>query len=373
MKWMFWASTALIAYTYFGYPAWLWLRSRWQSKPLASAPCTPLISLVMVVRNEEQVLRRKLQNLLELDYPAELMQILVVSDGSTDGTEAILREYEQDGRVTVLLNQLARGKACGLNDAVGFTQGEVVVFTDARQLLEQNSVRLLMENFADPVVGCVSGELILGAPGSGETRKGTGLYWGLEKSIRKLEGISGSVVGATGALYAVRSNLLAPLPAETILDDVYLPMQVARQGARVGFDSRARAWDDASHPVGREFDRKVRTLSGNYQLLQLAPWLLTSQNPIRFEFVSHKLLRLLMPLALAATLVSSALLPGIFYRTVLVLQLAFYGLSLFALMQWNRGPIARLADASLIFVVLNTAAIVAFARAVTGRKAAWGR
>jgi len=370
---MFWASAVLIAYTYFGYPTWLWLRSRWRSRPLASAPFTPFISVVMVVRNEEQFLRRKLQNLLELDYPAELMQILVVSDGSTDGTEAILREYEQDGRVTVLLNQLARGKASGLNDAFGFTQGEVVVLTDVRQLLEPNSVRLLMENFADPAAGCVSGELMLGAPGSVEIRKGAGLYWGFEKSIRRLEGISGSVVGATGALYAVRGNLLVPLPAETILDDVYLPMQVVRQGARVRFDSRVRAWDDGRYPLSREFERKVRTLSGNYQLLQLAPWLLTSQNPIRFEFVSHKLLRLLMPLALAVTLVGSALLSGNLYRTALVLQLAFYGLSLLALLQWTRGPIARLADASLTFVVLNTAALVAFAKAVTGRKAAWGR
>jgi poly-beta-1,6-N-acetyl-D-glucosamine synthase len=370
---MFWAAAGLIAYTYFGYPAWLWLRSRWRSRPLGSAQFTPLISVVMVVRNEEQLLRRKLQNLLELDYPSELSQILVVSDGSTDGTETILQEFAQDPRVIVLLNHLPRGKASGLNDAFELAQGEIVVFTDARQLLERNSVRLLMEDFADPAVGCVSGELMLGRTESGEINKGTGLYWGFEKRVRELEGKSGSVVGATGAFYAVRRSLLAPLPPEAILDDVYVPMQVARQGARVGFDAKARAWDDANQRVDREFARKVRTLSGNYQLLQLAPWLLSRQNPLRFEFISHKLLRLLIPLALAATLVSSALLPGPIYRIALVLQLAFYGLSLIALLQWKRGPIARLADASLTFVVLNTAALVAFANFVTGRKAAWGR
>ncbi len=373
MRWLFWAAAGLMAYTYFGYPAWLWLRSHWRARPVASAPFTPLISVVVVVRNEEQVLRRKLTNLLDLDYPSELLQILVVSDGSTDGTETILREYEQDPRVAIMLNQLARGKACGLNDALQFAQGEIVVFTDARQLLEQNSVRFLMEAFADPAVGCVSGELMIGNPESGEIRKGAGLYWGFEKRVRKLEATSGSVVGATGALYAVRRNLLSPLPPETVLDDVYLPMRVAQQGFRVAFDARARAWDAPDQGREREFSRKVRTLGGNYQLLQIAPWLLSSQNPLRFEFISHKVLRLWVPLALAATLVSSALLPGPIYRTALALQLAFYGLSLLALMPWKRGPVARAADASLTFVLLNTAALVAFANFMTGRRAAWGR
>ena len=187
------------------------------------------------------------------------------------------------------------------------------------------------------------------------------------------ESKSGSVVGATGALYAVRRDLLSPLPPETILDDVYIPMQVAQQGFRVVLDMRARVWDIPDQGREREFSRKVRTLSGNYQLLQLAPWLLTGRNPLLFEFVSHKLLRLLIPVALVATLISSALLPLPIYRVALALQLAFYGLSLLTLMPWKGGPIARLADASLTFVVLNTAALVALVNFVTGRKAAWGR
>jgi poly-beta-1,6-N-acetyl-D-glucosamine synthase len=369
---IFWGSAAVIAYTYFGYLAWLWLRGRWPRKDVMRGPCLPFVSIVVVVRNEEQVLQRKLGNLLTLDYPAEFMQLVVVSDGSTDRTEAILREYASNPRVSVVLNQLSRGKASGLNDAFEIVQGDIVMFTDARQEVEPGALHLLLENLADPQVGCVSGELMLGDPKTGESSEGLGIYWRVEKRIRELESASGSVIGATGALYAVRRNLLVPLPPATILDDVYLPMQVARQGFRVVFDSRARAWD-SNLGAEREFARKVRTLTGNYQLLQLAPWLLTSANPIRFEFVSHKLLRLIVPFALAGILVVSVILRAPVYRVALVLQVAFYGLSFLAMAQVKKGPLARMADAVFTFVMLNTAAVVAFANFVSGRKAAWSR
>jgi len=363
----------MIAYTYFGYPAWLWLRSRWHPRPVQAGPCTPLVSIVMVVRNEAKVLEVKLRNLLGLNYPPKLCEIVIVSDGSTDGSAEILSAYQQNTRVRTVVHPDPAGKAAGLNAGMAAAGGEIVLFTDARQTVEPDALRFLMENFADAKVGCASGELVLGDRESGESAVGMGLYWRIEKSVRQLESKSGSVVGATGALYAVRRNLLSPLPQETILDDVYIPMQVSQQGFRVVLDGRARAWDVPDQGRDREFSRKVRTLGGNYQLLQLAPWLLSSRNPLRFEFISHKLLRLLIPLALAAALVSSAFLNGPIYRIALALQLAFYGLSLIALMEWKRGPIARLADASLTFVVLNTAALVALANFVTGRKAAWGR
>jgi len=372
-RWTFWGSIAVIAYTYFGYAGWLWLRSRWWRKEVRRGPYAPFVSIVMVVRNEERVLRRKLENLLTLDYAVERIQLVVVSDGSTDRTQAILQDYAGDERVSVVLNQLPRGKASGLNDALELAQGDIVVFADARQKIEAGALRLLLENFADPQVGCVSGELMLGDPETGETGEGTGMYWRVEKRVRELEAASGSVVGATGALYAIRRKLLVPLPPEMILDDVYLPMQVARQGFRVVFDDRARAWDSLDLGTEREFARKVRTLSGNYQLLQLAPWLLTSANPIRFEFVSHKLLRLVAPFALAGMLFASLFLNAPIYRLALVLQLAFYGLSFLAMAQLRTSPVARMADAACTFVVLNTAAVVAFGNFVLGREAVWIR
>ncbi len=377
MIWVFWLAAALIAYTYGGYAAWLWLRARLRPWPVRRGPHPLSVSILMAVRNEEAVLPQKLQNLFQLDYPAELCQIVVVSDGSTDRTEAILREPAGDARFCAVLSQLAQGKASSLNHGLEMCQGEVVLFTDARQRIEASALRLLVENFADPDVGAVSGELMLGDavagdPAGGEKEHGIGLYWRIEKRIRGLEAASGSVVGATGALYAVRRELVTPLPAGTILDDVYIPMQVVRQGKRVVFDGRARAWDRPA-VESREFSRKVRTLSGNYQLLQLAPWILSSRNPIRFEYVSHKLLRLAVPFALLALLVSSAFIPQTVYRAFLIAQLSFYTLSLFGLSHLKIGLLKRLGDTALTFVVLNTAAAVAFANFVTGRKVAWTR
>lgn len=372
MTGLFWISIGVIAYTYFGYPVWLWVRSRWKAVPIHRAPVLPSISIVMVVRNEAEVLDRKLRNLLSLSYPAELFEIVIVSDGSSDGTESVLRQ-QASSRMRAILLPEARGKAAGLNEGIKAAKHDIVVLTDARQEIETGALQLLMENFADPAVGCASGELLLGDPQSGESGRGVGLYWRMEKAIRQMEADSGSVVGATGAFYAVRRSLLVSLPPETILDDVFLPMNVVRQGSRVVFDDRAHAWDLASQGTGREFARKVRTLTGNYQLVQLAPWLLTRQNRIRFEFVSHKLCRLLVPFALAAALVSSALLNGAFFRVALLLQLGFYALGMLAIAQPGRGLIARGADAAFTFVLLNAAALVAFGKFVSGRKPVWTR
>jgi len=373
MKWLFWASVAMLAYTYFGYAAWLWLRRRLRPHPVQTASLTPSISIVMIVRNEASVLDRKLRNLLALNYPTDLCEIIVFSDGSTDATNDMLREASLDPRVRIILATEAHGKAVGLNRAIAIAHGEIVVFTDARQMIERDALRLLADNFADPNVGCASGELMMGDPQSGEVVRGMGLYWRVEKSIREMESASGSVVGATGALYAVRRGLVVAVPAGTILDDVYIPMQIARQGARVIFVPTAHAWDVAPQKTGHEFSRKVRTLSGNYQLVQLAPWLLSRENPLRFEFISHKLLRLFAPFALAAAFLASSTLTQPFYRLALALQLALYGLSLIAMLKVVKGPLGRVADAACTFVVLNSAALVAFVKFVTGRRVAWVR
>lgn len=374
MKWVFWASAVVIAYAYVGYSLLLWVRSWWSPRPVMRGTDTPMVSAVMVVRNEEAAIGPKLQNLLTLEYPAEKLEVVVVSDGSNDGTAAVLAEFEKnDYRVRTMLKPEARGKAAGLNDAIAMARGEVLLFTDARQPIEPDALRLLIENFGDPEVGAASGELMLGDPASGETGKGMGLYWRIEKKIRELESASGSVAGATGAIYCARRALLEPLPEGTILDDVLLPMQVVRRGSRVIFDARARAWDSPDLGSSREFARKVRTLSGNYQLLQLAPWLLSSENAIRFEFISHKLLRLVVPFALLALLVASLFLSAPFYRVALFAQLAFYALSLIALGGMKIGPLSRIADPARTFVVLNSAAMVAFLNFITGRKAVWIR
>jgi len=372
MRTAFWVSAAVVFYSYLGYVAWLWVSSRVRPYPLRRGVCFPFVSVVMVVHDEEETLARKIENLSGLDYPPDRLEFVAVSDGSRDGTEKILCEAAKDPRWRVLNFAEQKGKASRLNEALAVARGEIVLFVDARQQIERDALRRLMENFADEAVGCASGELMLGDPASGEAERGMGIYWQAEKKIRILESASGSVVGATGALYAARKALLAPLPPETILDDVFLPLHVARH-ARVVFDERARAWDSADLGAGREFRRKVRTITGNYQLLQIAPWVVGARNPLRFRFISHKLLRLLSPFALATMLVTSAVLAQPFYRVAFLLQLFFYALSLVALTGSQRGPVVRVGNAALTLIVLNTAALVAFANFLTGRKEVWIR
>lgn len=373
MKATFWCAAALVFYTYFGYAIWLWILSHVRPCRVRRASCLPFVSVVMVVRDEEKTLLRKLQNLTTLNYPQERVEFIVASDGSKDSTERILLQAAEDRRFKVLIFADPKGKAARLNDALDVARGDMVLFVDARQQIEPDALRLLMENFAEKTVGCASGELMLGDVESGEAEMGMGIYWRIEKKIRELESLSGSVVGATGALYAARRALWVAIPPDTILDDVYLPLQVARQGARVVFDERARAWDSPDLGAGREFRRKVRTLTGNYQLLQVAPWVLGGKNPLRFRFISHKLLRLLVPFALAAMLVASLFILHPLYRVFFFLQLFFYALSLLALAGVPKGPVARVANAALALIVLNTAAVVAFASFLTRRKEVWIR
>jgi len=371
MRLVFWTSVAFVAYTYAGYPLCVYLRSRWGRRPIRAQEIFLPVSIVMSVHNEEKSLPRKLRNLGELDYPSDLYEIIVVSDGSTDATNQILTSSASRRlRVFILPNQ--EGKASALNKGIQEARGRIVVLTDSRQRIEAKALRHLLANFADPSVGCVSGELMLGDPNSTAGAQGLGFYWKLEKLIREWESASGSVVGATGALYAARRELLTTLPKGTLLDDVYLPMHVVRGGKRVIFDPQARTWDRLATPRC-EYRRKVRTLTGNYQLLHHAPWLLTFANPLLFRFVSHKLMRLLAPFALLAVLVSSMFLQGILYQSVFLLQVVFYSLPALLLLKGQLRLAGKLGEASLAFLLLNTAATVAFFYFLTGKKHVWVR
>ena len=372
MKLLFWSSLLLIFSAYAGYPIWLYFRARFWPRPVQRSGIFPAITVLLAAHNEEKYLLGKLQNLEQLDYPADRLQVVVVSDGSTDETNQILATWENSNRTAVILSE-QRGKATALNHGVTAARGEVVIFTDARQAIASDAVRNLAANFADPTVGCVSGELLIGQDRDTASAHGVGLYWRLEKKIRLWEGLAGSCVGATGALYAVRTSLIPPLPPGTILDDVYIPLQVVRQGRRVVFDPHALAFDPFTPNPKQEFRRKLRTLFGNYQLLRLSPWILKHSCPLRFQFVGHKLLRLLVPFALLGVLLSAFWLRYGLYELALALQLAFYALAALGALRGKFGRVSRFSDISLAFVVLNAAAAVAFVYFITGRKVTWTR
>jgi len=287
---------------------------------------------VIAVRNEATTIRKRLDNLLAADYPADRIQIVVASDGSTDATADILASY--GGQVDIVLLP-AGGKACALNAGVAAARHGVLVFADARQTFAPDALRSLVAPMADPRVGGVSGELLLDCESGGGTStisEGVGLYWRYEKWLRRHESTVGSILGSTGAIYALRRDLWRPLPADTILDDVVAPMRAVLSGARVVFEGTARAYDRVSDGASSEFRRKTRTLAGNYQLLRLQPRLLVPfANPVWLQFVSHKLGRLVVPYALCALLVSSAALAAAHwaYAAAFAAQLAFYGLALY--------------------------------------------
>ena len=335
METIFWLSVAFIAYVYVGYPALLGVWSRLVRRSVSAPPRLrgssselPGVSIIIAARNEAPQLPARIDNLLASDYPADRIQIIVASDGSTDDTAEALAPYR--GRVELLMLP-AEGKAAALNAAVTRATGRILVFADARQRFAPDAIRQLVAPFAEPTIGAVSGELQIDASVS-TIGDGVGAYWTYEKWLRKREAIVGSTLGVTGAIYAMRRRLWQPLPPDTLLDDVLGPMRVVLHGYRVVFEPTARAFDVAAGDASAELRRKVRTLAGNFQLLACEPRLLVPvANPVWLQFMSHKVGRLLVPYALAAVFVSSVWLTptSAWYATCCAAQLAFYALAVY--------------------------------------------
>jgi poly-beta-1,6-N-acetyl-D-glucosamine synthase len=366
MKYLFWILLFFSLYAYVGYPLLLALLSRLISRPVRVGENIPFVSVVIAASNEERTIEKRLENLLAQDYPPDRYEIIVVSDGSTDGTNETVAAYAERN---VQLIRLAKrgGKAVALNQGVARAVGEIIVFADARQTFASDALRRLAANFSDPAVGCVSGELMfLDDAGSGIQAE-MGAYWRYEKAIRKLESASGSVVGATGAIYAIRKGLYRPLPAGTILDDVLTPMNIALQGYRVLFDGTATAYDVMSKDIDQEWTRKVRTLAGNWQLLSLAPSLVIPWRcPLWWRFLSHKIFRLLVAFALPCMLMASMVLEVPVYRAALVVQLFFYVIALAGFVIPGLRKL-RPVNVAYFFLVMNLAVLAGFWRWITGR------
>ncbi|GGK09130.1 glycosyltransferase family 2 protein [Luteimonas terricola] len=324
---VFWVVALLLGYTYVGYPALVLALARVRPRPVLRGDTQPAVTVVMTVHNGAGELAAKLDNLSSLDYPRGRLDIVVACDGCSDASAAIARAYV--GRaVTVLEYAERRGKAACLNDAVAAATGELLLMVDVRQRVEADALRRLVSCLDDPTVGVAAGELRFENPETGFAAS-VDAYWKYEKVIRLAESASGSAIGVSGALYAVRRRLFPMVPAGTVLDDVFVPMQVLRAGHRVVMEEGAVAWDRPSHDSTQERGRKLRTLAGNFQLVSLAPWLLVpGVNPAWLRFVSHKLLRLLSPWLLLAFAVASASLAGRHG----IYQLAAAGLALFAML-----------------------------------------
>lgn len=328
VEWLFWISLAAVGYVYLGYPAVLVVWTRLRRDTVRKGDYEPQVTIVIAAHNERHNIERRLSNCLELDYPKHRLQIILSLDGPTDGTERAAARFAACG-VQILHAPVRCGKPAALNLAVAHATGDVIVFGDARQVFAQNVIRELVANFRDPRVGVVTGELVLLNEDSAEACDAIGLYWRYEKTLRSLESSIHSVLGATGAIYAIRRELYRPIPEDVLLDDVMLPMLVVLSGRRSVFEPAAKAYDRVSSSPEAEYGRKVRTLMGNYQLLTHMPELLHfGRNPVFFQFVSHKLGRLVVPYFLVILFVSNLFLARGLYRIPLVLQLAWYSLVL---------------------------------------------
>ena len=368
MTLLFWGSFGFLLYTYVGYPLFmmLWARLR-PERPCPAHGELPTVTVVIAAHNEEKRIAARLENLFAQRYPQQLLDVVVVSDGSTDGTVAALRELNHP-RVEVVVLERNRGKAAALNQGVASARGEIVVFTDVRQRFAPDAIERLVAAFADPGVGGVTGELVLCESEEGGEPKGVGLYWRYEKAIRAAESRVDSTVGATGAIYAIRRRLYRELPSGLILDDVLTPLNVTAQGYRLKMVREALAYDRISGSMAEEFHRKVRTLAGNVQLIQLAPWVM---NPLRnrlfFQWFSHKVCRLAAPYALLGLLFSPWFVGGAGYLAFGTLQLSGYAIALYGLHGMWRGRQVGKASVPASFVMLNVAAAIGLLSVVTGR------
>jgi poly-beta-1,6-N-acetyl-D-glucosamine synthase len=328
---LFWAAAGLVVYTYAGYPLAVYLLARLWSRPVAvDERYQPTVCMVVVVYNEQARIRAKIANALQLDYPADRFQMLVVSDGSTDGTHDVVRSFG-DPTVRLLEFNERRGKAACVNDGIAVANADIVLLTDARQRIDRFAANALVRHFADPEVAAVSGELCFEDLSPTGFSKGIDFYWRYEKFVRSREAQFDSVIGVTGAIYALKRSAFEPIPAGTILDDVLIPMQMAMKGSRITFEPEARAFDEPAREAQVERRRKVRTLAGNWQVLGLCPALLNPlSNRLWWQYLSHKVLRLVAPLfLLAAFVLNLALLNAApLYIVLFVLQIAFYGCAL---------------------------------------------
>ncbi|MBZ4421247.1 glycosyltransferase family 2 protein [Myxococcus sp. RHSTA-1-4] len=385
---LFWCAALLLAHTYFLYPLSLFvldgaaqvaqnvraMRGGGGGRQTArGGGPTPSVSLVVAAYNEASCIRQKLENSLALRYPAEKFEVLIGSDGSTDGTDDLVRECP-DTRVRLSPAPRA-GKTTVLNRCIPMARGDIVVLSDANTMIEPEAIERLVRHFEDPEVGAVCGKLRLYNPTKQDYEERD--YWNYESLIKMYEGRRGAVVGANGGLYAIRRTLFTALPPSTIVDDFVIPLRILEKGYKVVYEEAAVAHEETTEDYDKEFGRRARIAAGNFQSLRMVPGLLlpTAGFPA-FAFWSHKLLRWCAPALMGLALVANVfLLDSVFYRLTLFGQALFYALAYLGKVEaLKRGSAKRVASVAYYFVTMNLAIVVGFWRFLRNtQRAAWDR
>lgn len=367
---MAWIALGLVFYVYIGYPVVLWMISRLYQRAVRQAPTTPSITLLISAFNEADVIRGKLENSIALDYPRELLEVLVISDASEDGTDRIVQSFEGQG-VRLLRMPARGGKTVGLNAALQVASGDIVLFSDANILYRPDTIQCLVKNFADPAVGCVTGDSRYLEEMNSAAHIQENAYWGYERMIRTMESQIGSTVGGDGAIFAIRRHLFTPLAPDAI-NDLVIPLQIVGAGYRAIFEPTAIGFEPSAGDFRKEFRRKRRIVNRSWRGVMSVASVL---NPFcvgmfAWQVWSHKVLRwLILPLVfLAAAGCFMAASSGWLY------QLGFMGFlgslalaAVGAALPEHKGLPVRLAHGMFYFYLVNLAAILGVVRALAGQ------
>ena len=366
---IFWLAAGLILYVYAGYPAALWLAQLIFRRPVKKSAIQPAVSLLVAAYNEATVIEAKIRNALALDYPPERLEIVIASDGSTDGTAQIARraaaEWPGGERVRVLDYPVNRGKLAVLNDSLPQLRYDIVAFSDAASMLAPDAIRRLVASFADLEVGAVSGLYTVCKTEAAELGESEDFYWRYETFLKRQEAALGSILGAHGALYAIRKALY-PFPRPGIVNDDYvIPVRILQKGFRVAYETEAVAREEAHEMSG--FSRRVRIMTGNFeQLAELGALLWPPRFLPLFFFLSHKAGRLLVPAAMLALVPANLWLADRpLYLGLGCLQAAFYLLALLGAIWPLRPRILRL---PYYFSMINAAAFPGLYHALSQRR-----
>lgn len=358
----------LAVYHYFGYPFVIILISRLYAARSHLTDREPTITLVIAAYNEEKIIRDKLANSLALDYPREKLEIIVVADGSSDGTPNIAAKFADRG-IRCLFEPERRGKSHALNRAVAASQSEIVVLSDANNLFSSNALRYLVRALSRPSVGGVSGAKRIIENRDRAASVGDSLYWRYESRIKLAESELGGTVAADGEIFAMRRELYRPIPPEVINDDAFLTLAVVLQGYEIGYEPAATSTEEASASITEDFRVKVRMVAGGYQFLAMYWRDLMGTGWFAFKFASHKILRWLMPLFLIALLSISTLRFDEWpYALLLVAQILFYGVASVGALVPSVRQASKLVYIPFYFTTMNLAAFVGLARFLRGRQ-----
>ena len=374
---VFWTSAAVIVYTYALYPAIVWLiasRRSVETPPEPDDSALPTVSVLIVAHNEASFIRERIDNLLALDYPREKLELVVASDGSRDATNDIVLSYSQRS-VSLFAYGVNAGKAATLDAAVPRLRGDIVVLSDANTMMEPHAVRRLVRWFDDARVGVVCGKLVLTDPATGLNVDS--VYWRYETFLKRCEGKLDALLGANGAIYAIRRSLFPGIHASTIVDDFVIPLVARiRSGCRIVYDETAIAVEETPPDIAMEFRRRARIGAGDFQSLGLVwPILNPANGWVAFTFISHKLLRWLCPFFLVGLLVANLFLVNRpLYAVLFVLQLGAYAAASAGQFLFRGSPTGRVMRLATMFATMNAALLVGFFRWATARQqGTWDR